>query len=126
MAALYFGLLSVAIWLVAAVLVVAGTLAILLAALLGGRCFIRGVRRLIIRLDEEEHARVCLQRLRQLQEYNQARDEVQELKSAVQEPAAPPEVTIVRMRTLRQKTEILQRRQQQLLDSLSEHKDGKD
>jgi len=122
MVAFYLGLLTAALWLVAAVLVVAGTLTVLLGTLVGGRHLSRGIRRLVIWLDEEEHSRRAVRLKRRLHIYNQARDEEQAVKTKIEQAR---EVTIVRMhgKTLKQKTEIRQRRERELLAELPEKKE---
>ena len=122
MVAFYLGLLTAALWLVAAVLVVAGTLTALLGALVGGRYFSRSIHWLVIWLDEEEHSRRAVRLKRLLHSYNQARDEEQAVKAEIEQAR---EVTIVRMhgRTLKQKTEIRQRRERELLAELPEKRD---
>jgi hypothetical protein len=122
MTAFYIGLLTAAVWLVAAVLVVAGTLAVLLGTLVGGRYFSRGVHWLVIWLDEEEHSRRAVRLRRLLHSYNQARDEERAVKVKIEQER---EVTIVRMhgKTLKQKTEIRQRRERELLAELPEKED---
>lgn len=122
MTMLYLGLLTVAVWLVTAALVVAGTLAVLLGTLVGGRHLFRGIRRLVIWLDEEEHSRRAARLRRLLHSYNQARDEVKEIKDKIKEEQ---EVVVIKMhgKTLKQKTEILQRREYKLLAELPEKED---
>jgi hypothetical protein len=125
MIAFYLGLLTAALWLVAAVLVVAGTLTALLGALVGGRHLSRGIHWLVIWLDEEERARRAVRLKRRLHIYNQARDEEQAVKAKIEQER---EVTIVRMhgKTLKQKTEIRRRRERELLAELSENEDRRD
>jgi len=125
MAAFYLGLLTAALWLVAAVLVVAGTLTALLGTLVGGRHLSRGIHWLVIWLDEEEHSRRAVRLKRLLHSYNQARDEEQAVKTKIEQER---EVTIVRMhgKTLKQKTEIRQRRERELLAELPGNEDRKD
>jgi hypothetical protein len=77
------------------------------------------VRRLVIWLDEEERVRQALFRHRLLHSYNEARDEVKEIKAKIEEEQ---EVAVIKTHgnTLKQKTEILQRRERALLDAMED------
>jgi hypothetical protein len=110
---------SVAIWFVAAVLAITGPMAGLLSGVVICRLLVRVVRRLVIWLDEEERVRLALSRHRLLHSYNEARDEVKEIKAKI-EVEQEVEVIKVHGHTLKHKTEILQRRERALLDAMED------
>jgi hypothetical protein len=110
---------SVVFWFVAAVLAITGPMAGLLSGVVICRLLVRMVRRLVIWLDEEERGRLALSRHRLLHSYNEARDEVKEIKAKIEEEQ---EVDVIKIhgKTLKQKTEILQRRERALLDAMED------
>ena len=110
---------SVAFWFTAMVLAITGPMAGLLSGIVICRLLMRMVRRLVIWLDEGERGRQSLFRHRLLHSYNEARDEVQKVKAKIEEEQ---EVAVIKIhgKTLKQKTEILQRRERALLDAIED------
>lgn len=110
---------SVAFWFTAMVLAITGPLAGLLSGVVICRLLVRMVRKLVIWLDEGERGRQALFRHRLLHSYNEARDEVQEIKAKIEEEQEVESIKI-HGNTLKHKTEILQRRERALLDAIED------
>jgi hypothetical protein len=110
---------SVAFWFTAMVLAITGPLAGLLSGVVICRLLVRMVRKLVIWLAEGERGRQVLFRHRLLHSYNEARDEVQEIKAKI-EGEQEVESIKVHGKTLKHKTEILQRRERALLDAMED------